>query len=205
NSDQSHNSYKQYKIDSWANTDLWTHQRWDQVPRRSKHPLLTGHTRREPYVMYQETVDTERYTEAVGGQSWSTKYRHAVAWDIKLDNIIIYINELMTEQSVSLQNGFPLLFIPTLVVLHMLEFLCYRHIDTMRAQTALNDLQNLLRHDQGVYVDVYSRDISWQILGICQQISGNLQAALYSYQQSLGQNPLHKIQSATLMRIHELG
>ncbi|XP_056014554.1 uncharacterized protein LOC125674199 isoform X2 [Ostrea edulis] len=34
NSDQSHNSYKQYKIDSWANTDPWTHQRWDQVPRR---------------------------------------------------------------------------------------------------------------------------------------------------------------------------
>ncbi|XP_056020094.1 titin-like isoform X2 [Ostrea edulis] len=51
NSDQSHNSYKQYKIDSWANTDPWTHQRWDQVPKRSKHPLLTGHTRREPHIL----------------------------------------------------------------------------------------------------------------------------------------------------------
>ncbi|XP_056016635.1 uncharacterized protein LOC130053422 [Ostrea edulis] len=159
----------------------------------------------QPYVMYNWTVDTERYTEAVGGQSWSTKLRHAVAWGIKLDNRIIYINELMTEQMVSLQNHLPTLFIPPLVVLHMLEFLCYRHTDTMRAQTALNDLQVLVHHDQGLYVSVELRDISWQILGICQQISGNLRSALYSYQQSLRQYPFHKIQSATLMRIHELG
>ncbi|XP_056016735.1 uncharacterized protein LOC125677234 [Ostrea edulis] len=159
----------------------------------------------QPYVMHNWTVDTERYTETVGGQSWSTKLRHAVAWNITLNNRIIYINELMAEQMVSLQNLENVLLIPPLVVLHMLEFLCYRHIDTMGAQTALNDLQVLIHHDQGVYVGVYSRDISWQILGICQQISGNLQAALYSYQQSLGQYPHHKIQSATLMRIHELG
>ncbi|XP_048765115.2 uncharacterized protein LOC125672957 [Ostrea edulis] len=78
----------------------------------------------QSYVMYNRTVDTERYTEAVGGQSWSTKLRHSVAWNIKLHNRIIYINELMTEQSFSLQNRFPHMVIPPLVVLHMLEFLC---------------------------------------------------------------------------------
>ncbi|XP_048765443.2 uncharacterized protein LOC125673123 [Ostrea edulis] len=159
----------------------------------------------QPHVMYNGTVDTERYSEAVGGQSWSTKLKHAVAWTIKLDNRIIYINELMKEQMVSLQNHELKLSIPPLVVLHMLEFLCYRHTDTIRAQTALNDLQVLVHHDQEVYVPQLLRDISWQILGICQQISGNLQAALYSYQQSLRQYPFHKIQSATLMRIEELG
>jgi hypothetical protein len=159
----------------------------------------------QPYVMYNRTVDTERYTEAVGGQSWSTKLTHAVTCNIELDNNIIYINELMTEQMISLQNHCRSLFIPSLVLLHMLEFLCYRYIDTMRAQTALTDLQVLVHHDQGRYVDVHLRDISWQILGICQQISGDLHAALYSYQQSLRQYPLHKIQSATMMRIHDLG
>jgi hypothetical protein len=153
--------------------------------------------------MYK-TVDTERYTEAVGGQSWSTKLTHAVTTDIRVDNKIIYINELVTEQMISLQNYIPALFIPPLVLLHMLEFLCYRHIDTMRAQTALTDLQVLVHHDQGRYVPGLSRDISWQILGICQQISGDLRAALYSYQQSLRQYPFHKIQSATLMRIQGL-
>ncbi|XP_056016609.1 uncharacterized protein LOC125673972 [Ostrea edulis] len=139
----------------------------------------------QPYVMHNGTVDTERYTEAVGGQSWSTKLRHAVACNIKLNNRINYINELMKEQMVAIQNNDSTMVIPPLVVLHMLKFLCYRHIDTMRAQTALNDLQVLVHHDQGRYVDMGLRDISWQILGICQQISGNLQAALYSYQQSL--------------------
>jgi hypothetical protein len=31
--------------------DPWQHQRWDQVHRRSKHPLSTGHTRCEPSFM----------------------------------------------------------------------------------------------------------------------------------------------------------
>jgi hypothetical protein len=32
-----------------ANTDPWIYRRWDQVPRRSKHPLLTSRTRRESH------------------------------------------------------------------------------------------------------------------------------------------------------------
>jgi hypothetical protein len=159
----------------------------------------------QPYVMYMLTVDTEMYTEAVRGQSWSKKLSHAVAWNIELNNEIIYINELMAEQMISFQNNWPALYITPLVLLYMLEFLCYRHIGTMRAQTALADLQVLVHHDQGQYVHVHLGDISWQILGICQQISGDFQAALYSYPQSLTQYPYHKIQSASLMRIQELG
>jgi hypothetical protein len=159
----------------------------------------------QPCVMCSGGVYRERYTEAVGGQSWSTKLRHAVAWDIRLYNKIIYINELKLEQMTSLQNDWGVMLIPPLVVLHMLEFLCYRHIDTMRAQTALTDLQDLVLYEQGPHVPVWLRDISWQILGICHQISGDLQAALYSYQQSLNQRPLNRIQGATLMRIQGLG
>jgi hypothetical protein len=33
----------------WANTDPRIYRRWDQVPRRSEHPLLTGRTRHEPH------------------------------------------------------------------------------------------------------------------------------------------------------------
>jgi hypothetical protein len=36
------------QINTWANTDPRKYRRWDQVPRRSKHPLPTGRTRREP-------------------------------------------------------------------------------------------------------------------------------------------------------------
>ncbi|XP_052706517.1 uncharacterized protein LOC128181972 [Crassostrea angulata] len=145
----------------------------------------------EPYLMYNGHVDRERYTEAVGGQSWSTKIRQAVAWDITLYNSICYINELIPEQQSALQNRIPALVIPVFVLLHFLEFLCYRHIDTTLSQAALDELQVLVHLDQGLYVDVYNRDISWEILGVCQQITGNLPAALYSYQQTFTQYPYH--------------
>ena len=34
--------------------DFWGIQEWDQVPWRSKHPLSTGHTRRESKVLSNE-------------------------------------------------------------------------------------------------------------------------------------------------------
>jgi tetratricopeptide (TPR) repeat protein len=161
----------------------------------------------QPYVIYEYT-NIKKYIEAVGGQSWSTKCRKALAQNIILDNAIIYMDELITEiAQMRILAGVCRndLYIPPLVLSYMLAFLCYRHSDTMRAQTALNDLQVLVLHDQGWHIPVKYREISWQILGICQQISGDLQAALYSYQQSLRQDPHQEIQSATLVRIRELG
>ncbi|XP_034303464.2 uncharacterized protein [Magallana gigas] len=158
----------------------------------------------QPYLMYRH-VHRERYTEAVRGQSWSTKMRQAVAEDIKLVNEICSISELIPEQQSALQNKDKILCIPVLVMLHFLEFLCYRHIDTTLSQAALDELQVLVHHDQGLYVGDIHRDISWEILGICQQITGNLQAALYSYQQSLNtQNPFHNIHAATHRRTRDI-
>uniref|UniRef100_K1P1I3 Uncharacterized protein C3orf59-like protein n=1 Tax=Magallana gigas TaxID=29159 RepID=K1P1I3_MAGGI len=157
-----------------------------------------------PYLMYRGHVDRERYTEAVGGQSWSTKIRQAVAWDILLDIRICYISELIPEQQSALQNRDGTLCIPVFVMLHFLEFLCYRHIDTTLSQAVLNELQVLVHHDQGLYILDIQRDISWEILGICQQITGNLQAALYSYQQSLTQYQFNRIQTATQGRIRDI-
>ena len=142
--------------------------------------------------MYNIFFNTTRYIEAVGGQSWPSKMRHAVAYDIMLNNQICYFNELTQEQQSGAQNGVSCLHIPPHVLLYMFEFLCYRHVDPMRAQAALDDLQVLVHHDQGVLVPVDLRDISWAILGICQQMTGNHQAALYSYRQSLRQEPWNK-------------
>ncbi|XP_052708610.1 uncharacterized protein LOC128183575 [Crassostrea angulata] len=158
----------------------------------------------QPYLMYRSRVDRERYIEAVGGQSLSTKMRQAVAHDIRLDNEIFYIDELIPEQQSSKQNNEPFLIIPPLVLLYMLECLCSRHVNTLRAQIALDDLQVLAHHDQGQLVPAHLKNISWEILGICQQIAENLQAALYSYQQSLRQYPYQKIKTATRQRIQDL-
>ncbi|XP_052711982.1 uncharacterized protein LOC128186238 [Crassostrea angulata] len=160
----------------------------------------------QPYLMYNRHVDRERYTEAVGGQSWSTKIRQAVAWDIALGTRICYISELIPEQQSALQKGKArTLIIPVFVMLYFLEFLCYRHIDTTLSQAALDDLQVLVHHDRGLYISDIYRDISWEILGICQQMAGNLHAALYSYQQSLiSESSFSDIQSATQGRIQDM-
>nr|XP_034314515.1 uncharacterized protein LOC117684856 [Crassostrea gigas] len=155
----------------------------------------------QPYLMYRRRVDRERYTEAVGGQSLSTKIREAGTLDIILMNRVCYISELILEQQSASSD---VMLIPVFVMLHFLEFLCYRQIDTTLSQAALDELQVLVHYDRGRYVDVHHRDISWEILGICQQITGNLQAALYSYQQSLTQYPWNKIQAATQSRIQDI-
>ncbi|XP_078323250.1 uncharacterized protein LOC144622452 [Crassostrea virginica] len=154
----------------------------------------------QPGLMYMGYVDPDRYTEAVGGRSWSTKMRHAVAKTITLENNICFIDELILEQQFSSQNG---LDIPPFILLHMLEFLCCRHVDPMRAQAALDDLQVLVHYDCGLLVPY--RDISWEILGICQQMTGKHQAALYSYELSLRQDSIYnKIHNATRHRIQDL-
>ena len=99
-----------------------------------------------------------------------------------LNNNTCYINELTQEQQFALQNFRDRLFIPLFVISHFVEFLCYRHIDTSLAQSAIENLQVMVHHDPGLCVHKLSRDISWDILGICQQIAEKLQVALYSYQ-----------------------
>ena len=91
--------------------------------------------------------------------------RKAVAYTctFKLYNITCFINEITLEQQSALQYKQLGLFIPLFVLLHMLEFLCCRHVDPMRAQAALDDLQDLVHHDQGVFVPMELRDISWEI------------------------------------------
>ena len=130
--------------------------------------------------------------------------RHSVAYIIKLYNDVCYINELTPEQQSSSLNKKKILFIPPLVLLHMLEFLCCRHVDPMRAQVALDDLQILVHHDQRLFLPTIYKDISWEILGICQHMTGNHQTALYSYTQSLRQIIVNKIDTATRHRIQAI-
>ena len=158
----------------------------------------------QPGLMYLEHVDHKMYREAVGGQSWSTKLRQAVAHDIDFNNYTCYINELTPEQQSARENICSSIGIPLFVLLNFVEFLCYRHIDTTLAQKALEELQVLVHHDQGVYLQYEDRAISWEILGICQQMIGNHQAALFSYQNSLMHYPFNEIRDATQMRMRQL-
>lgn len=86
----------------------------------------------------------------------------------------------------------------------MLEFLICKHNDTSRAQSALDNIQALVQPDQEGYLSKSTSDISWEILGICQQINGNIQDALVSFQQPLRHYSYSGIQLASRRRIQDI-
>ncbi|XP_052700393.1 uncharacterized protein LOC128177636 [Crassostrea angulata] len=157
----------------------------------------------QPHLAYRR-IHTERYNEAVGGLPWSTKIRLAIANNIRLANYIFYIPELIPEQKSSDGMNRDSLMISPFIMLHFLEFLSCRRNDSIRAQAALENLQVLVQNEHLGLVHEDIRDISWEMLGIIQEMSGDIPAAVYSFQQSLRQLSIHEIQSATRQRIRDL-
>ena len=135
-----------------------------------------------------------------GKRLWSTKMMQ----DIKLCNTTFFIEELLPEQLSGKRCIEWTTDIPLLVGIHFLEFLCNRHIDTEQAEAALDELKKLVHNHKDVYIINELRDISWQILGICQQMTGDFEAAKYSYKQSTKQYQYHQIQYATHKRIQDM-
>ncbi|XP_061169012.1 uncharacterized protein LOC133178292 [Saccostrea echinata] len=155
----------------------------------------------QPYLMYMSDVDINIYTAEVGGQSCSTKMRRAVVGDIRLSTNIHYIDELIHEQRLT-GHIEGTIHISPFVMLLMLEFLCYRKFDEYIAAVAIYDLKNLV--EEGDLIRPCTRDICWQILGICQQLQGDLWAALYSYREAARQDLFHNLKKATVLRIRSL-
>lgn len=113
------------------------------------------------------------------------------------------MNELVKEQEHSLKFPCSMLLIPPYVLLLMLEFLCQRYVDEKKAQAALDKLFVVVHCDEGIYIVEDFKDISWQILGICEELSGNLRGALYAYKKSLAfDQTWNRISSASEERIH---
>ena len=159
----------------------------------------------KPYVIYGNNVNEEMYRRAMAGVSLSDRMRKCLICDICIDEEYVYIDELVPEQQANKADGYGILYIPPLVMLHMLFVLNHHRLgDTVRSQQSLQDLHTLLLYDDGTRVPRSLRDISWQILGICQQNCGDYAGALNSFQCSLQQFSFHDIQRATMFRIQRI-
>lgn len=161
---------------------------------------------KQPYMIHLGHLDKEYSSEiaACPGNSLLEVVIKSFVFSIKLENTIFYIDELLTEQEHSRKNPWSTIFIPPFVFLLMLEFLCYRHVDELKAQNALDELTFLMYSNQDSYLTYVFQDISWQILGICQEMAGNLKEALYAYRNSLEESIVNRIRSATLQRIQSV-
>lgn len=149
----------------------------------------------------EDTMNTgiERYIETLAGNK--------SVFVVKLDNELYYIDELVIEQELE-EYPWGFLFIPSYVLLLMLEYLCQRHLDTKKATAALNKLFVVVHCDQGKYIFKDLQDISWQILGICQELSDELLGALKAYRKSLDCDKqtrvFNKLESASKVRIQRV-
>nr|XP_022309335.1 uncharacterized protein LOC111115052 [Crassostrea virginica] len=150
---------------------------------------------------FRNLTNIEMGTENAQEKTYSKKMADYFWIVTPLVNTICYMEELRLEQFCSKLNGRGLLYIPAYVLLHMLEFLCYRHVDPMKTREALGNLQLEVGFNQENFSLRNARDISWEILGLCKQMTGNVRAALFCYQQSLAQNQYNKIQTVTEERI----
>ena len=155
-----------------------------------------------PYILYDGHTSEEMYRHCIMGLPLGERLRKALICDICLHNIHIYIDELELEQTT---NRSASLFIPPFVMLNMLFVLNHHRLgDTVRSQQSREDLQTMLLYDDGTRVRERLKDISWQILGICQQICGEYVGALDSYRRSPQETPYHGIKKLTMSRIQTL-
>ena len=94
--------------------------------------------------------------------------------------------------------------VPPLVFAYFVYFLCYfpmaRPTDS---QSMLKDLSLLVQHDNGYHICQRDNAVSWQILGICQEMSGDNHGAYQSYCKAL-QQKYCRIGAASLIRIQNL-
>lgn len=155
-----------------------------------------------PYMMHFGFTGPENSFEITAclGKSLSEVVIMSFVFSVRLRNEVFYIDELVIEQEHSRRNSRPLIFIPPFVLLLMLEFLCYRHVDPEKAQNALDELFVLMHSTKDSYLTYLYKDISWQVLGICQEMAGNLRIARYAYRKSLQEPIINRIRSATLQR-----
>ena len=118
----------------------------------------------------------------------------------KLGNDDLTIDTAMKKSFVDLvryKNNIPELFIeaftcrnlnhlPAATCALFLQYLSYNKLELQpQRDEALLKLYHVIKYDAKNYIDIIRLDISWQILGICQQMSGDNRAAYHSFLKAL--------------------
>ena len=102
-----------------------------------------------------------------------------------------------TEET--LEKG--ILAIPALVSAFFLQYICHNKLcDYNERDRTLYELSISIQYDEGHHIREYDLPLSWQVLGICQQISGDDQAACRSFVKAL-RKKRHCCKKATLIRL----
>ncbi|KAK3086752.1 hypothetical protein FSP39_022849 [Pinctada imbricata] len=158
----------------------------------------------QPY-MYRWSLDDEIIMAArQRGMPYDTLIKSFIVSNVKMDTLLS-IEELQLECLAQLGHiGGDVLYIPPIVFINFMLILCYTRIgDYLRRYDILEELLILLHHDNGFHIFTMRKAISWEILGICQQICGDHQSAFQSYINALN-DKFNYFKEATKVRINSL-
>ncbi|KAK3085608.1 hypothetical protein FSP39_006045 [Pinctada imbricata] len=164
-----------------------------------KHKLQS-----QPY-MYEWSLDDDIVMATRRqGMSYDTLINSFIVSHVEMDSVTT-IEELHLECHAKREHtGSNLFFIPPLVFINFMLILCYTRIgDFHRRIDMLEELHTLLHHDDGYHIHLLHKAISMEILGICQQICGDHQAAFQSYINAL-EDKFNYFKEATKVRINSL-
>ena len=157
-----------------------------------------------PHLMYTWALNIEKY-RAAGGEHkpFTQMMKEIVAWAVLLETGVT-IPELTLEHQAAANHSTDHTPVPPLVFTNFVYILCYYHMGIVRdAQSMLQELSILVQYDNGYHISKRDCAISWQILGICQEMSGDHQGAYRSYCHAMKQKWC-PIKSASCMRISVL-
>ena len=97
------------------------------------------------------------------------------------------------------------IFVPPLVMANFLLFLCYfRKENIVCAISIIEELYVIVYYDNQYHIDESDKTISWQILGICQEISGNYREAIHSYTNVLHQQMYPEFRLSSILRMRNI-
>ncbi|KAK3087754.1 hypothetical protein FSP39_010197 [Pinctada imbricata] len=166
----------------------------------------TRHKLQSQSYMYTWTLNGDIIMAALQrGMSYDTVAKSLIVSEIAMyedtSNEELKLECLALEQTV----GACLLSIPPLVFLNFLLILSYTRLgENYRRYDILDELHTLLYHDDGNHIRILHRAISWEILGICQQLCDDPHGAYQSYLHALD-NDFNYFKQATVERIISLG
>ncbi|KAK3087393.1 hypothetical protein FSP39_005353 [Pinctada imbricata] len=159
----------------------------------------------QPY-MYEWTPDDDIIMAALQqGMSYDTLVKSLIVSEIRMDKNTS-IEELKLECLAFEQTiGEDLVSIPPLVFLDFILILSYTRIsENHKRYDILDELHTLLYHGNNHHIFIYHKAISWEILGICQQLCGDRHGAYQSYLHAI-YDDFNYFKHATVERIDRLG
>lgn len=150
---------------------------------------------------YNHLQNPEAYKREMQGKTLPDKIKNSMASDIFIRNHTKFL-ELDIEIDLLKKSTFrKSLVISPFVFLEFLIFLCHYRLKSPHAYQSLQRLHCFVLTDSGRYINRYTRDIAWDIVGISHHLSGNLEKARDAYNTSLQQLLFNSIDEAVKKRL----